>query len=160
MADAALAIVSPKQYRLRESRMQRVEFKNTFWDVVVEAGTPFEEILQPEFWAHVIRGKNLMAGDEIRVRPDEGHYLARLFVRDVGPLGNWAKVALLEKFDFDGEQTQSGDQDIDGFEIKFQGPVNKHVVVRKKDGAVIMQGISTRVEAAAWLSDYARTLSR
>lgn len=160
MGEAALKLVDKPRFRLKEARVQRIESRNTIWDVVVEAGTPFEAVLEPEFWSHVVSARNMIAGDEIRLRPDEGHYVARLFVRDVGNLGNWAKVALLEKVDFDGPQDQAGDQKIDGFEVQYKGPIDKHVVVNTKTGNVILSKISTKLEATALMEDHVRQMNR
>src|SRR5690349_16586133 len=105
MTEAAVqaAPVQEKKYHLKEARFKRAENERTIWTATVEAGIPFEDVLKPEFWAHIASKMynpphRTGWGDRIEVYPDDMTYYAELFVHDAGP--NWAKVSVLQKHDF------------------------------------------------------------
>lgn len=146
------------RYRLKESRIKRAEYDNTVWAVALEAGTPYEEVFKPEFWSNVTVARNMKIGDEIKLFPDEGHYFARLYIRDVGRM--WAKVAELYKKDFDGAQTTAGeDAVINDFIVKYQGRVNKHVVIRVKDNQMLQSGFNSVADAQTWIVEHRKALA-
>jgi hypothetical protein len=141
---------SPK---LRESQIARIEQRRTTYDASIPSGIAYEEILKPEFWAHV--AQKLAPGDFIIAESEDGTFLAELYVRNRGH--NWATVFPLRHHNFD-ELSSVGDEAIPGFEIMWKGRVQKHVVVRKADGQIMASGMSLKQEAVAWLADYAKSL--
>jgi hypothetical protein len=152
------AIPLPKRYRLQESQINRAEVGNTVWGIDVLAGTPFDEVLRPEYWANVAGPKKLKIGDEIKVYPEEGHYFAHLYVRDVGHL--WAKVSVLGKWDFEALDTTDVVA-LEDFRVEFKAPrTTKWCVVRVKDNEIIQSGMTSRHDAQLWLASYRKALAQ
>jgi hypothetical protein len=139
--------------KLRESQIARIEQRRTTYHADVPAGVAYENLLKPEFWAHV--AQKLRPGDFIFAEAEDGTFIAELYVRNAGH--NWATVFEIMHHDFE-ELTSIGDETIPGFEIKWRGRVQKHVVVRLSDGQIMTQGLSLKQEAVAWLADYAKSL--
>ena len=144
--------------KLAAAQLQPAEHARMVWVALPAAGTPFDAILKPEYWAHV--AKALKAGHEIVVRPPEGHYYATLLVRDAGAL--WAKVAVLHKHEFNkpeaaaeaaGAGADAVAPDTDGFEIRPVGGLG-YCVVRLSDKQRVYEGGKTKADAARWLQEH------
>jgi hypothetical protein len=156
MAESSNVVHVPR-YRTNNSRVQGFNYANTAWAVAVEVGVPFEEVLKPEFWAHVVQSKNMKIGDYLHVTPDDRSWWAWLIVRDCG--NAWAKVGVIQKVDFE-DMTLSADDDVTkGFSVLWQGPVNKYVVLREKDKAVISKGHKSKPEAQIAMIEHARSVA-
>lgn len=138
--------------RLREASMRLAEHARVEYVVEPEEGTKFEDMLKPEYWAHVAR--NLRPGTEITVQPVEGDYYARLYVRDAG--ANWAKVAKIAHVEFDGAVTEVGVDD--RFKIERKGFAG-YCIIRKQDKAVISQGHKTAADAQLALAEHLKGLA-
>lgn len=147
-----------KSYRLKESRLkaQLHGFENTFWLAVIEHGTPYDEVLKPDFWAHVAEPRRMKIGDEIVVVPDDGSYRAKLFVRDVGRV--WVKVEELTKKDFDAVVAPVGDTASE-FRVEWKGPHHKHSVVRISDNEIIQGGFKSAGDARLWMAEHAKAMA-
>jgi hypothetical protein len=141
-------------YVLKDSRMRPAEYARTVYFVVPETGTPFADVLTPEYWTHVA-GK-LKALDRIEVFPEEGNYFAELLVTFSS--NNTVRVKELMHVDFDAEEM--GDDEHE-FEIKWSGPLARWRVIRKSDKAVLVEGdeVATRPLAEDWLRNYKRALA-
>lgn len=155
--DANAASVKPavEVRALTENRLKLVlasaaDLGNGF-AAVTPAGTPFEHVLAPEFWAHV--AYKLHAGDEIAVHTDDGRYFGRVYVRHVSApgaqrLNNRAIVAKLEHHPFDELKAAPADTEHD---VKWMGPHMKWCVIALKDQRVLKEGCGTQDEARLWL---------
>jgi hypothetical protein len=154
MAEAAKVIETPA-YRIKESQMQRFEFSNTQWDVGVDPHVTPDDVKRPEFWANVSRPKNMKIGDICRVRPHDRSWTAFVEVLDCGP--NWAKVDLYQLADRRGQEPLADGEAPKGFSVTWQGPVNRFVVMRDSDKAVISKGHKDKAEAQIALIEHART---
>ncbi len=145
--------------QLQPSRCKPAEFQRALYAVTPEAGTPFEALLEPKYWAHV--SMNFRPGCHIEVYPPEGHYYAELLVQDSDHL--WAKVAVLRKVDLQAVEVGSQDLDLSGFEVAFGG-VNDNWVVRRLMGKgkkdTLKTGLGTKAEADDWLRKHVRTVGR
>lgn len=118
---------------------------------VTPAGTPFDHVLAPEFWAHTAH--KLHAGDEIAVHTDDGRYFGRVYVRHVSApgaqrLNNRAIVAKLDYHEFDELKASAADKDYD---VRWMGPHMKWCVVALADQRVLKEGCGTQDEARLWL---------
>src|SRR5262245_31403523 len=151
----AIAPVAP-QYRIRESlfRPDIQGYINTVWAADIVDGTPFEEILAPDYWSHV--AARLKVGDEIRAFAEDGSWLARLLVRDRGYI--WAKVAVLERHVFPplGESGREAAE----FAVEYRGRLQKHAVVRVATGALVLSGFASEGDARTAMSEYVKALRR
>lgn len=138
-----------------ESRFQTSsDFGSPVTSYVPEAGTPFEHLLRPEYWANI---KALKARCRIWVEAEDGTYVAELYVLKVGQ--GYAKVVTLPGYPFALPGVSADPSVPDGYEIQFRGHMVKHRVVRLKDGHVLKQGLDTFEDAQAWLRDHKRMLA-
>src|SRR5690349_11175288 len=97
-------------------------------EIVPEAGTPLERVLERDYWANI--AAKMRAGDTLIVMPDDAAWRAELLVWDVGH--NYALVSPLwhaKRPEF--EKTPGGSED--DFEVAFAGPIKKWRVIRKSD---------------------------
>lgn len=136
-----------------ESRfMTSAEYKAPIVWYCPEAGTPFEHLLRPEYWASI---KQLRTNAHIYVDAEDGSYWAELKVLKIGQ--GYAKVMKLRHV----ELTAAGPDPTvpDGYEIQFRGPITKHRVIRLKDGHVLKQGLDTEDDARMWLRDHKKLLA-
>lgn len=136
-----------------ESRfMTSAEYKAPIVWYCPEAGTPYEHLLRPEYWASI---KGLRANAHIYVDAEDGTYWAELKVIKVGQ--GFAKVVEFRHIEL---AAASADPSVpDGYEIQFRGPLVKNRIVRLKDGHVLKQGLDSEEEARLWLRDHKKMLA-
>ncbi len=134
------------------------DYVSTRFDARIAQGVRPEQLLEPAFWAH--HAVKLKPMDEIRARAEDGTWVGYYLVLDSSR--TWAKVKQLSLHHLgtaDVSLTQASESEMQGFigahEVKHRGP-HKWSVVRKSDGAVIVEGIAQRDEATAWLKTHAR----
>lgn len=133
--------------KILQSRVKQADYNRTLWAVTPEAGTSLDEMLAPDYWAHVAR--QFKVGDRIEIVPDGGEWFAELFVRAVS--ANAATVFPLRHVVFaEAQDTQA--QAGGGVEIKYRGNA-KWSLVRRSDKAVLFDGGATREEAEAYAKD-------
>lgn len=124
-----------------QNRLTSAEFNRTVWQAQPEPGTTLEEMLKPEYWAHV--AKNLKKGDRIEIVSGDGEWFAELHVR--GSNGASANVFPLRHVTFGAKaQTDAG------VEIKHRGAAGWSVI-RKSDKKVLHEKAETREDAESWL---------
>lgn len=116
------------------------------------AGTPFSELLKPEYWANI---KKLPVNAHVHVDAEDGSYYAELKVLKVGQ--GYAMVMPLRHV----ELAKAGAAPVvaDGYDVQFLGPIKQFRAVRLKDGHVLKDGLPTEEAARDWLRDYKRTLN-
>lgn len=138
---------------LQVSRWQLGEFLNARHSVSPAAGTPFDDLLRPEFWANIVR---LKPGDIIEVRPEDQSYYAELYVirRD----RNAASVCVIRE----PVKLEPAYKPLPGavkYAIEFAGPIGQWRVRRLSDNAVMKDRCGTENDARRWLSDYERVVA-
>jgi hypothetical protein len=141
-------------YVLKDSRMKPAEYSRQVYFVVPETGTPFADVLKPEYWTHVA-GK-LKSLDRIEVFPEEGTYFAELLVVYAG--NNTVRVRELSCVEFGESESQEEKSD---YEIKWSGPIARWRITRKSDNVVLVDGdeVATRPLAEDWLRNYLKALA-
>lgn len=149
---------TPKIYRLKEQRLKaNVQgYENTLWNAYIEAGVPFDEIIKPEFYAHVADGKGIKIGDEITAVCDDGSWRAHLYIIDVGRV--WVRVHLLSKHELAVPLVFGDDPNLALYRIDFKGRLLKHSVVRNSDNEVIKGGFTTSADANVWLGEHLKAM--
>lgn len=137
-------------------RMEMAEYARVVWRAVVEKGTPLEDVLNPRFWSTVaVQFKPLAL---IEATTDDMAWYAQLLV--VSCDRTYAKVVVLSYKDLVPTDTAEVLPGLDSeYEIRFGGPHLKHRIIRKKDGAVIKEGIPLRADAVRILNEYINTIS-
>lgn len=149
---AAKLVRGMENSRLREADYDRVIYSATAF----EDTTP-EDMLKPEYWAHV--ASKLKAWDRIEARANDGTWFAEFVVMYTGKA--IAKVKLMRVVDL-------SDSDVDGpsatefadYEVKWRGPHNKWSVIRRKDSEVVHEFAESKTNAANWLTNQLKALSK
>lgn len=127
---------------LRES-----ESRHSTYEIVLEEGTPYEDILKSEFWVHVAR--RLRAHDQIHVHSFDGSWYALLLVRVATPLST--TVGVLHRVDLDvGKKAER--ETVPGFEIKARGAA-KWGAIRVADKQLVVSGLDSYEAVVSWLKN-------
>ena len=139
--------------KLLEKNLMGAEFARQSFRATPPAGTKIEEMLVPEYWAHVAR--KLSPYDTIEVVPEDGSFYARLFVVNSAKL--WAKMHKLEYVEL---AVQNKAVSTDKYEAKFFGPTVKWRVANKESGDLLSQdSFQTRDEAEAYIEKHNKQMA-
>lgn len=142
--------------KLLERNLMQAEYARQSFRAVPPSGTKIEDMLDPQYWAHVSSRFN--PHDIIEVVPEDGAYFARLFVVNTGHLT--MKVDVLEYKEFGTTAKAEEAKVIEGFEVKWGGANGKWRVHRKTDNAVVSASpYEAREDAEQWLQDNIKTLA-
>lgn len=119
------------------------EFARQSFRATPPAGTKIEDMLEPEYWAHVAR--KITPYDIVEVVPEDGAFYARLFVTNTDKL--WAKMHKIEYVELTAKQPVAAS---DKYEAKYSGPSVRWRVVNKADGSLVSEdSFQNREEAEA-----------
>ncbi len=129
------------------SRWSEAQFIQARHSIKPEAGTAYEDLFDPSYFAHIALKLNV--GDIIEVRPAEASYYAELYVWAKGQ--GWAKVSVLNKIERPADTVVAPK----GFSIDFVEGASKHRVLRDSDRQVVAKGFDTPEAANAWLAQNA-----
>jgi hypothetical protein len=113
------------------------------WQVKPEISVTIEDLLKPDYWAHVAR--RMRAGDRVEAIPDDRHYFAEFFV--LAASSNWAKMVLLREVTIikDNEKTET-----EGFSIGWAG---KHKWRVTRGNEILSKGHDDKDSATKWLAE-------
>lgn len=158
IAPPAAATIPVKPPTLRQTHAGRFKLGGHYtqdWEVVVETGTTVDDMLKPEFWAHV--AKQLRQYSKIKVLPDDGSYYAELLVQSAGNV--WAKCVVLHHVEFTARQPSAAEAP--SHTIEYAGPHHKwRVVSNAGDRPVVSKEHASREDAALWLNDHLKAIGR
>jgi len=139
---------------LRPSNLQTRAAAVLDFSAVVPAETPREDILEGEFWVHVI-GKILLFS-EIRVLWEDGSKYARVLAIHVN--GRFSRFKCLEWHDLEKLVTLPAAEN-ETVSVKHNG-IKKWALVDTATGAIIKDMIATQVEALKEREDLLRARAR
>lgn len=140
--------------KLMERNLHAADFARQVFRVNPPAGTTLDEMLVPEYWAHVAR--RMTPHDVVEVVPEDGSFYARLFVLNSDKL--WVKMAKLDYVEF-GDAGQRPAQ-ADKFEAKFGGPNVKWRVHNKSDNSLVSgDSFQTRADAEKWIEQHSKAMA-
>lgn len=140
--------------KLMERNLHAADFARQVFRVNPPAGTTLDEMLEPDYWAHVAR--RMTPHDIVEVVPEDGSFYARLFVLNADKL--WVKMAKLEYVDF-GEAAPKL-AITDKFEAKFGGPNVKWRVHNKSDNSLVSNdSFQSRGEAEKWIEQHSKAMA-
>jgi hypothetical protein len=163
-AALAAAGADPKKQTppITQARFQTLQFSARSWGnthgITVPAGTNFEDVLEPNYWALV--APSLLNGDWIRVLTDDGSYEALITVRAVsgpgsGRQNNRAIVAKLQFWTFDPVIDPAVRPT--SHRVEYRGTHLKWCVIRNSDGEPVKDGYTSEDEARGVLTALLRT---
>lgn len=130
--------------KLLQNQFKQAEYCRVVYYVTPEHNTSLEEMLTPEYWAHV--SKSLKPNDRVEVVAADGSWFAELYVRAAG--ANSATVVLLRKVEFSAVQKP----DASGYKAYFAGKA-KWRVIRESDKAVMIENLATEEAAKDWIAN-------
>ncbi len=144
------------------TRFQGAEFARMNYVYTVEAGTPYDALFEPSYWAHVAGDRQIRAFDIFEIRPDEGTYFAELLVIEV----DRASVRVLEirHVDLTKAKKSAPLNAAAGLFVQWAGPHDKFRVVRPpskpgESNAVMKSGFVDKDSAQAWLAENRKSLA-
>lgn len=166
--------------KLTLPRIKEAQYERRVWVAMPPHNTPFEKLLDPNYWAHI--ATKLKQWDRIEVQPDGFTFFAELLVVDSDR--TWAKVRVLRYVDLSAkgqadlfsaqpaavieaaaketEVKSEADEDTtpasiedSPFLVEFKGS-KKWCVIRKEDGEILKEGYVEKSGA----NKYARNLIR
>lgn len=133
--------------KLLAGKLKRADYERTVYRITPDASHSMDDILLPEYWAHI--GHQLRPFDIIEVRfPDASRYV-ELLVVDCGRL--WAKVVVKSDVSLIQAKEQAAADKVIAEEsapyfVKFRGGA-KFCIVRRSDGEILNKDIPTKDEA-------------
>jgi hypothetical protein len=140
---------------LNQSRLEQSEIMRTAWFATVPAGTKPEDLLKPEFWSQA--GHKLKPLALVDAAPEDMAWYAQYVVVSADRL--WAKLHLLSSHDLSMAKKDMPARDDEKYEVKWKGPMSKHAVIRKSDGAMLKDNFTTMGEAWQWLDGHISSLA-
>lgn len=139
--------------KLLEKNLMGAEFARQSFRVTPPSGTTIEQMLEPEYWAHVA-GK-FTPYDILEVVPEDGAFYARLLVLNTAKL--WAKMHKLEYVELSLVKKVVA---ADKYEAKFFGPGAKWRAINKSDGSLVSNdSFQTREDAELYIEKVSKELA-
>lgn len=127
--------------KIRPALIKHMELSCPMYDVQAEAGTKYEEVLNPSYWAHF--ALKARVHDILNVRTDDLAWRAILTVTSVGE--KWVKVFPMLYCDM-RKETMSAPLMDSLYEVKLRGP-KRWSIIRKEDREIMKEDIGTEKEA-------------
>lgn len=139
--------------KLLEKNLMGAEFARQSFRVTPPSGTTIEQMMEPEYWAHV--ASKFTPYDTLEVVPEDGVFYARLLVLNTAKL--WAKMHKLEYVElFPAKKVAAEDK----YEAKFFGPSAKWRAINKADGSLLAKdSFQTREDAEAYIEKTSKELA-
>jgi hypothetical protein len=145
MSPLFLTAIGEYMAKLLEKNLMGADFARQSFRATPPAGTKIDEMLEPEYWAHVAR--KFTPYDIVEVVPEDGAFYARLFVASTGKL--WAKMIKLECVELTAKKPAAM---VDKYEPKYGGPSAKWRAVHKSDGSLVASdSFQTREEVEIYI---------
>lgn len=139
---------------LMPDRFGEAEFKTKYFVADAEVGVTPEQVMDPNYWAHVAAGIDPF--DKIEVRAEDGSWVAHLVA--VSCERHYTKVILDRLIKI--EENVERDAPSSKYKVEFKGTHHKFVVVRLADGQVLQSGFKTRLEAETWMRNHEKGMER
>ena len=115
---------------------------------------PLERALEQDFWAHV--GGKLRPFDRITLMAEDRTWMAETVVLSAGK--GFARLHLLQRFDLvaSADELEAAEADALPLTVKWNGPKEKWVVIRKADQNKLKTGIDSKADAESFALNYRR----
>lgn len=132
----------------RPTNIEESSYARIVWQVKPENAATVEDLLKPDYWAHV--ANRFRAGHRIEAIPDDRHYFAEFIV--LGASTNWAKLVLLRKIVLIKDNEKST---IEGYTIGW----TKQEKWRVTQGSEILtKNHDDKKAATAWLTEHMKNV--
>jgi hypothetical protein len=134
---STVAPVERKVEALTKTNFEEAEFKISRYSAIIPIGTFPEDLLMPEYWAHVTAF--MRPWQRIEAHSEDGTWFAEYIVLSVDRA--WARVRMLGKYNLtsnDVALSQAEKLSQSGFEVKWRGAA-KWSVIRTADSAIMKE---------------------
>ncbi len=132
--------------RLTPPRLKLAEFVRSPYRVAPEAGTSIDEVMAPDYFAHV--AQHFRPGDKLEIMPDCMSWYAEALVVDATKL-SCRTTLLVGPVALDaGERVLASD----AYEARWISPALRYGVRRKDDGAYVQKNLATKADAEQWIA--------
>jgi replicative DNA helicase len=145
---------------LTPNRLTQAEFARVIFAVTPEYGTKIEDVLKPEYWAHV--ASKLKPRCRIEVLAEDNSYFAELLVVTCGK--TFASVTVLRHIDLTGKvaKPQTAPDNTEGLGefstadhyVDYVQGQSKGRVIQRATKIVVKDGFASKKEAAKWMRDH------
>lgn len=150
--------------QLLPSDLLTAEYARTVHVINVPQGTTIENMLEPDYWAHVAQGMRI--GDRIEAHAQNWTWCADFVVTQIDTEKKvWAKVKLLNRYQLVKDDAILPEVDAAGkyledkeFEIKFRDKLGWSVI-RRKDQIIVFENGKGRDNAVHWIDIYRRKVA-
>lgn len=141
--------------KLISDRFRGADYVRQLMRATPEVGTPIEEVLKPEYWAHV--AQKAKVGDIIEILPEDGAWFVQALVVACSKIH--LKLHVISKTVINEAKAEKKDDKKDEpFRIEFKGPQRKWAIIRSKDATYVKDGFDDRAAADKWLEDNQKDL--
>jgi len=156
-AAGAASQAERKFEQLNPTRRKLAEFVRNEHVVIAHATNTPQDILQPEYYAHV--SDQLKARDRITVWADNMTWMAEIVVLEVGK--GWAKVHPINLVEFDVAASIKGlTYEREGYRVAHRGEFSQWSVIRIADSEVVSENHGTQGGAVDWLENHLKAQAR
>ena len=142
-----------RNMQINPSRVKLAHYDRQEWVVNAEITHNREDLLKPEYWAHI--AQQLNPYDHIEVRSEDGTWMAELIV--VQADRTWAKV--VEKGFYEFITADAIPDGASNYKVEWKGPQHRFCVIRVSDSAMLHKDCRTKQEAEDWLRDHEKTVT-
>ena len=129
-----------RKYACKPANFKLVEAAHNTWHDDAEPGVVYDDILKPEYWAHIARG--VKVGDHIQVKAMDGTFFAWLMIEAVTGTGVFVSELLFRKEVGVVEQAVEGD-----FYVQWVRGDDRWRIVRASDKEVVDRGYPNKTTA-------------
>lgn len=131
--------------------MELEDYVNNTWRVMPKRGHKVEDMLKPEYWAHI--SGRMRAGDRIVAVPNDRSYFVEFFV--LAASKNWAKVVLMRECTIIEDSEDSPAEKEDEFAIGFAGAHKWRVT---QGDEILSKDHDDKESAEAWLKEHKKEI--
>lgn len=146
--------------KLPPRNLQLAEFARNVFAITPEVGTTMEDILEPEYFAHV--GVKFKPRDIIEVTFEDMSRYAWLIVIDADRL--WAKTKVVMDTDLSGAKAEGAatrtEKSPQLYEVIYKGLNDKWIVKRLSDGETMKANLANKEEGQKWITEHMKALAR
>ena len=149
----AKTVKKETNYVLPEPNLKGGDFARTVHSALIPHGTPFEALLNPEYWS--LQCTKVRQFDKIEVTEESGAYYGELLVMQRGI--NRLNVEKLCYVEFEPIEAQEANERM---QIIWKGPQKKFCLIDTQDGKVVQEGMYPKSQAYKQLEDYIAVQAR
>ena len=128
--------------------------KRNLWIVTTDLGVTKDDFTRPGYWSLVAWKFRIY--DRLEIRSGDGEFFAEYLIIDCDK--NFAKIHELSWVDLKSDNAAMDEACGTEFEYRLRGP-RGHSVIRLSDSAVMVEELSSKDQAIAWIIDNKRSIS-